>query len=71
MLDTMEQAGLAPAAGQSSVLIEELDGDKAGVEFLAANVASPDGHILARQLDLPVHATRSVLITGPNGSGEH
>ena len=52
------------------MVVEELDGAQSGIEFLAATVASPNGHILARQLDLPVHANRSVLVTGPNGSGE-
>ncbi|KAK9864122.1 hypothetical protein WJX84_012088 [Apatococcus fuscideae] len=70
MLDTMDQAARLPAGGQSTVIVEDLDGAQAGIEFLAATVASPSGHILARQLDLPVHAKHSMLVTGPNGSGK-
>lgn len=56
-------AGSAAAAGKGG-------GSEDGIEFASVDVITPGGKLLARRLSLAVQPGRSLLVTGPNGSGK-
>ena len=67
MLATLDAAAAFDSRAVASELADALPDS---IEFRRADIATPDGRLLARELDLRVTPGASLLVTGPNAVGK-